>query len=899
MEGERSEDENSTWDTDPKSGIIPRSLSHLFELLEALHSEFSVRISLLEIYNEEIYDLLAPEGLPKLKIYDDASKKGSVFVSGITEVPILEKSKVYEILQQGSNKRRTAVTNMNEFSSRSHSVFSITVHTKDTTINDMESEELVRIGKLNLVDLAGSENIGKSGAVDQRACEAGNINKSLLTLGRCITALVDRTPHVPYRESKLTRLLQDSLGGATKTSIIATISPGQNNLEESLNTLDYAMRSKNIHNKPKVNQKLTKKALIEEYDREINKLRMEIEAARCKSGVYLPTSQYEELKRSLEIAEANLIQKCEEISNYENLFQIKEEETKNLKEELLKIVEESKQTQGKLTEAISEKKQLARYGNKVYEEATKLKETFEVVSDDLIKVHEKVDRVKDVNLSNVENLQQLVDNMKFKISSVCSSTSASINNVHKSLVEDLNQNFDEINELNEKFSEDLQQMNTKLETLKTHFKITSDNMEMVLQKDDKNIEENQKILIKLQETLEKNLQIFHSIQRPVKEIQIKMKETEKLQERFMQTSLDSISSMKDTSVNLKTYLHLELDKFKGLTDDFFQVLQNDEKRKAFVRREVEEDEKFEEQLMKLMKMRKDRTERLKNFCEMKDEMDEQKKIKLKIEDHLRSVRDQIDSKEDLINEIKDQHFDSQRSTSQDIEKNFNKISDDVTTVFMNVQQKEEVLCELMTSQQREGLDLLEDQKKNLLSKMESWKDQEKVNYLASNETSSSFQTICQHKMILQQKSADLYQEFQPIPTSLHLLVKNLEKDEKDLVEITKSHSDNISLINPTGATPLRSAVYKSVKVSSPLPLAAECLEESLIEEDIDEDLEEETLEDLTKENVNKETDEDEEEVLIPDKPGVSFFASTKQQIKRNPTTTKKPFAKSKNYQNFR
>ena len=181
-----------------------------------------------------------------------------------------------------------------------------------------------------------------------------------------------------------------------------------------------------------------------------------------------------------------------------------------------------------------------------------------------------------------------------------------------------------------------------------------------------------------------------------------------------------------------------------------------------------------------------------------------------------------------------------------------------------------------------------------------------MNYLASNETSSSFQTICQHKMILQQKSADLYQEFQPIPTSLHLLVKNLEKDEKDLVEITKSHSDNISLINPTGlltcnklvvfinglflgATPLRSAVYKSVKVSSPLPLAAECLEESLIEEDIDEDLEEETLEDLTKvvlpvsaldtnliilkENVNKETDEDEEEVLIPDKPGVSFFAS--------------------------
>ena len=110
--------------------------------------------------------------------------------------------------------------------------------------------------------MAGSENIGRSGAVDKRAREAGNINQSLLTLGRVITALVERAPHVPYRESKLTRMLQDSLGGRTRTSIIATISPAQVNLEETLSTLDYAHRAKNITNRPEVNQKLTKKAML-------------------------------------------------------------------------------------------------------------------------------------------------------------------------------------------------------------------------------------------------------------------------------------------------------------------------------------------------------------------------------------------------------------------------------------------------------------------------------------------------------------------------------------------------------------------------------------------------------------------------------------------------------------
>src|SRR6202000_1978637 len=123
----------------------------------------------------------------------------------------------------------------------------ITVLTKRTTDS---GEDYVSAGKLNLVDLAGSENIQRSGAENKRAAEAGLINKSLLTLGRVINALVDKSMHIPYRESKLTRLLQDSLGGRTKTCIIATLSPAKINLEETMSTLDYAAGAKNIQNKP-------------------------------------------------------------------------------------------------------------------------------------------------------------------------------------------------------------------------------------------------------------------------------------------------------------------------------------------------------------------------------------------------------------------------------------------------------------------------------------------------------------------------------------------------------------------------------------------------------------------------------------------------------------------------
>ena len=276
------------------AGIVPRVLHYLFEKIGSAEMESSVKCSFIELYNEELRDLLSNDESAKLKIYDDGARKGQggTLVQGMEESYIQSASKGIGLLREGSHRRQVAATKCNELSSRSHTVFTITVYLKKTTD---AGEDFVSAGKLNLVDLAGSENIQRSGAENKRAAEAGLINKSLLTLGRVINALVDKSSHIPYRESKLTRLLQDSLGGRTKTCIIATVSPAKSNLEETISTLDYAFRAKNIKNKPQVNQMVSKKTLLKEFAAEIEKLKGELIVNRQRNGIYLTTENYEQL----------------------------------------------------------------------------------------------------------------------------------------------------------------------------------------------------------------------------------------------------------------------------------------------------------------------------------------------------------------------------------------------------------------------------------------------------------------------------------------------------------------------------------------------------------------------------------------------------------------------------
>lgn len=282
MEGAKASDGSIDADSD-SAGIIPRAVKRMFDALDRTGSEYVVKVSFLEIYNEKLDDLLSPEqstfqeqaagpgtmgptgaaatgkpgaggaggagaaalestaallakGADRLKIVQD--DKLGLKVQGLEEIPVKSPKECFAYVQKGIAKRATAETRCNAASSRSHCVFTLSISVKES----FDGADMLRVGKLNLVDLAGSECVGRSGATDKRAREAGNINQSLLTLGRVITALVDHLPHVPYRDSKLTRLLQDSLGGKTKTCIIATVSPHSSNVEETLSTLEYAAR---------------------------------------------------------------------------------------------------------------------------------------------------------------------------------------------------------------------------------------------------------------------------------------------------------------------------------------------------------------------------------------------------------------------------------------------------------------------------------------------------------------------------------------------------------------------------------------------------------------------------------------------------------------------------------
>ncbi|XP_074569890.1 kinesin-like protein KIN-5A [Curcuma longa] len=328
MEGRGRKVKNGEFPSD--AGVIPRAVKQIFEILEAQCAEYSMKVSFLELYNEEITDLLAPD---ESKFSDDKNKKpialmedgkGGVFVRGLEEEVVYTSDEIYRILDKGSAKRRTAETLLNKQSSRSHSIFSITIHIKEIT---PDGEELIKSGKLNLVDLAGSENISRSGARDGRAREAGEINKSLLTLGRVINTLVEHSGHIPYRDSKLTRLLRDSLGGKTKTCVIATISPSILCLEETLSTLDYAHRAKNIKNKPEVNQKMMKSAMIKDLYAEIDRLKQELFAAREKNGIYIPRDMYliEEAEKKamtekIEKLEVDLDSKDKQLGELQELY---------------------------------------------------------------------------------------------------------------------------------------------------------------------------------------------------------------------------------------------------------------------------------------------------------------------------------------------------------------------------------------------------------------------------------------------------------------------------------------------------------------------------------------------------------------------------------------------------
>lgn len=236
---------------DNSKGITPRIVEQLFSAIYAApaHVEYTVRVGYMEIYMERIRDLLNPVN-DNLPVHEE--KNRGVYVKGLIELYVASVDEVYEIMQRGQKARVVASTNMNQESSRSHSIFVVTITQKDTVTGSQKS------GTLYLVDLAGSEKVGKTGASGQTLEEAKKINKSLSALGMVINSLTDgKSTHIPYRDSKLTRILQESLGGNSRTTLIINCSPSSYNDAETVSTLRFGMRAKTIKNKAKVNAELS------------------------------------------------------------------------------------------------------------------------------------------------------------------------------------------------------------------------------------------------------------------------------------------------------------------------------------------------------------------------------------------------------------------------------------------------------------------------------------------------------------------------------------------------------------------------------------------------------------------------------------------------------------------
>lgn len=314
----------------PNKGLIPRAIEDIFKYIENNSNSdttFIIRVTYLQIYNESIDDLLKPE--KKHLSIREGQKKG-LYVEGLSEWAVRSPNDIYALLERGAQCRTKAYTNMNDVSSRSHAVFTIILEQMKIS----NGKKRFKAGKLNMVDLAGSERVKISGATGKQLDESRRINKSLSALGNAINALTDpKTRHIPYRDSKLTRLLQNSLGGNCKTSMIAMISPYDGSYNESTSTLNFAKRAKGIRIKAKINEEVNQNALISQYEKELSKLRQELSEKNeiINSNAFIKKIEMERIQaekdknealQALEKASISFLQEREEKRKLEKKIEI-------------------------------------------------------------------------------------------------------------------------------------------------------------------------------------------------------------------------------------------------------------------------------------------------------------------------------------------------------------------------------------------------------------------------------------------------------------------------------------------------------------------------------------------------------------------------------------------------
>lgn len=504
------------------AGIIPRVLSRLFSVL---NGDYMVKLSCVELYKEELRDLvndeldLAPIK-SKLRLVSDTSGPGpasSTIIHNLSQIHIDSSEMGFNILKKCLTKRRTGSTRVNDLSSRSHAIFTINLYRE---VKNAAGSSEYRISKMNLVDLAGSEDINKSGAINERAREAGSINQSLLTLGKVINSLSEgkEQKHIPYRESKLTRLLQGSIGGKTKTALIATISPAKINVHETISTLNYASKAKNIRNLPQSSfdsEMILKKVLVSDLSGQISRMTRDLMANKDKeNGIRMSVLNYEELNKSVTSLQTDLQEKASEITGLKLKLDAKNSEIEMLHEKVNEMEKSSQSIKSTLESKDKELKLLSL-------DLTSLQKRYTMQN-------EQVSRVVQSNVKEVSNaLNQIIKTFRTDnnvISLDLESLSSELNVQVARLLEHLTQNADRIEKLLESQSAsiaktlqgciDFSPMVAEVEKFKVEYKLqelssfNNSSFESLKSQFEPNSHLHQKVMEQARIELDKNSQVF-------------------------------------------------------------------------------------------------------------------------------------------------------------------------------------------------------------------------------------------------------------------------------------------------------------------------------------------------------------------------------------------------------
>ena len=504
-----------------KSGIIPRAINYIYDQMNQITNQkgdgkntsgdkFSIYVSFIQIYLESIQDLLEPE-LKDIKIREDPEK--GVYLEGVHRIKCTSPAQCKELFHMGEKNRATASTKMNEHSSRSHAILilrierSIKMMTKTKVKNVKQAtDRIITSSDLYLVDLAGSERVKKTGATADRLKEAKLINQSLLALGNVISALSDpKSTHISYRDSKLTRLLQNSLGGNSKTALIVTVSPSTYNTDETISSLFFALRAMKVQNKPTVNKSVDYQAICQKLQEDLDKLnddyaklKIEYEKVVTELDRIKKSEKYLEIKKSIDINNIdninggnliNMNEKAEKIGGvgpsknpaeiqkiksdykkkikkleefYENLMKNKTEEYENILKKVDSIVYEKESQLDKLTSEIGELNKTIKSQKADIEDLTKEKEELQKSVMDLstqVQEHKdlmNVNRTEKEYKALIEQLNDTISTLENKILKMEDSSLINENSKYK-ISESLNTRIDdmqeEMNVLNKKLND--------------------------------------------------------------------------------------------------------------------------------------------------------------------------------------------------------------------------------------------------------------------------------------------------------------------------------------------------------------------------------------------------------------------------------------------------------------